>query len=186
METASSLMQACHSFVMPWRSVSLNYFLHAIDKLIHSVRLISGTRGTTLYRAVVAGSIQGHSIMDQKKILIVDDEENLRFLYDQELQEEGYQTVLAKDGFDCLEKIKTENPDLIILDIRMPRMDGLEAIGKIININKNIPIIINSAYSNYKDDFMSWAADAYVVKSYDLDTLKKTIQEVFDKKNVPA
>lgn len=117
-----------------------------------------------------------------RKILIVDDEENIRYLYEQELLDEGYETVLAKDGKECLEMVQKEIPDLIILDIRMPRMDGLEAIGKIIELNKNIPIIINSAYSTYKDDFMSWAADAYVVKSYDLDTLKTTIKEILDKK----
>ncbi len=116
------------------------------------------------------------------KILIVDDEENIRYLYEQELLDEGYETVLAKDGKECLEMVQKEVPDLIILDIRMPRMDGLEAIGKIIELNKNIPIIINSAYSTYKDDFMSWAADAYIIKSYDLDTLKNTIREILTKK----
>lgn len=116
------------------------------------------------------------------KLLVVDDEENIRFLYEQELLDEGYQIVLARDGKECLEMVKEHAPDLIILDIRMPRMDGLEAIGKIIEINKDIPIIINSAYSTYKDDFMSWAADAYVVKSYDLDSLKSTIREVLEKK----
>jgi CheY-like chemotaxis protein len=116
------------------------------------------------------------------KILIVDDEENIRYLYEQELLDEGYETVLAKDGKECLEMVLKEIPDLIILDIRMPRMDGLEAIGKIIELNKNIPIIINSAYSTYKDDFMSWAADAYIIKSYDLDTLKNTIREILSKK----
>jgi DNA-binding response OmpR family regulator len=120
--------------------------------------------------------------MPNEKILIVDDEENIRFLYDQELTDEGYQTVLAQDGKECLEKVEAESPDLIILDIRMPKMDGLEAIGKIIELNKSIPIIINTAYSTYKDDFMSWAADAYVVKSYDLDSLKSTIKEVLNKK----
>jgi DNA-binding response OmpR family regulator len=123
-------------------------------------------------------------IMAGEKVLIVDDEENVRFLYEQELIDEGYQTILARDGKECLEKVAAENPDVVLLDIRMPRMDGLEAIGKIIELNKNIPIIINSAYSTYKDDFMSWAADAYVVKSYDLDTLKATIREVLAKKNV--
>jgi len=116
------------------------------------------------------------------KILIVDDEDNIRYLYEQELLDEGYETILAKDGKECLEMVRKEVPDLIILDIRMPRMDGLEAIGKIIELNKNIPIIINSAYSTYKDDFMSWAADAYIVKSYDLDTLKNTIREILSKK----
>ncbi len=121
--------------------------------------------------------------MAGEKVLIVDDEENVRFLYEQELIDEGYQTVLARDGKECLEKVASEKPDIVLLDIRMPRMDGLEAIGKIIELNKNIPIIINSAYSTYKDDFMSWAADAYVVKSYDLDTLKTTIRDVLAKKN---
>ena len=118
------------------------------------------------------------------KILIVDDEENIRFLYEQELLDEGYEIILARDGVECLDMVARHAPDLIILDIRMPRMDGLEAIGKIIEINKHIPIIINSAYSVYKDDFMSWAADAYVVKSYDLDSLKSTIRDVLKKKQL--
>lgn len=118
------------------------------------------------------------------KILIVDDEENIRYLYEQELIDEGYLTVLARDGKECLEMVARESPDLIVLDIRMPRMDGLEAIGKIIEINKDIPIVINSAYSTYKDDFMSWAADAYVVKSYDLDSLKSAIRDVLKKKKL--
>jgi len=120
--------------------------------------------------------------MAGEKVLIVDDDENVRFLYEQELIDEGYQTLLARDGKECLEMVASENPDVVLLDIRMPRMDGLEAIGKIIELNKNMPIIINSAYSTYKNDFMSWAADAYVVKSYDLDTLKTTIRDVLTKK----
>ena len=118
--------------------------------------------------------------MAEEKILLVDDEENIRFLYKQELLDEGYQIFLRRRRKEW-EMVK-QMLDLIILDIRMPRMDGLEAIGKIIEINKDIPIIINSAYSTYKDDFMSWAADAYVVKSYDLDSLKSTIREVLEKK----
>lgn len=124
--------------------------------------------------------------MAGEKVLIVDDEENVRFLYEQELIDEGYQTVVARNGKECLEKVASEKPDIVLLDIRMPKMDGLEAIGKIIEINKDMPIIINSAYSTYKDDFMSWAADAYVVKSYDLDTLKTTIRDVLAKKNNPS
>ncbi len=137
---------------------------------------ISKTLNTNLF-------LKNHTIMANEKILLVDDEENILHLYDQELRDEGYTTVLAHDGKECLEKINKESPDLIVLDIRMPKMDGLEAIGNIIDKNKKIPIIINSAYSNYKDDFMSWAAEAYVVKSYNLDELKNTIKEVLVKKN---
>jgi len=124
--------------------------------------------------------------MANETILVVDDEKNILELYNQELQDEGYRTLLALNGKECLEIIKNETLDLIILDIRMPKMDGLEAIGNIIDINNKIPIIINSAYSNYKDDFMSWAADAYVVKSYNLDELKNTIKEVLQKKKSSA
>ena len=124
--------------------------------------------------------------MANETILIVDDEKNILDLYDQELQDEGYSTFLALNGKECLEIIKNESLDLIVLDIRMPKMDGLEAIGNIIDINNKIPIIINSAYSNYKDDFMSWAAEAYVVKTSNLDELKNTIKEVLQKKKSSA
>ncbi len=66
-------------------------------------------------------------------------------------------------------------PDLVILDTVMPVMDGMEALGRIIKKNRNVPIILNTAYSSYKDGFMSWGADAYVVKSADLGELKAKV-----------
>ena len=110
-------------------------------------------------------------------LLIVEDEANQRTLYKAELSEEGYQVVLACNGKEALEKMKTALPDLIMLDIRMPVMDGMEALGKIIDEKKNTPVIIHSAYASYKDDFMSWAADDFVVKSSDLTELKNKIRE---------
>ena len=115
-----------------------------------------------------------------KKILIADDDQNIRFLYEQELLDEGYQTVLAQDGKECLEKVKKELPDLVLLDINMPKMDGLEAIWRVIELNRNLPIIINSGYSSYRDNYMSWAADAYLIKSNNLDELKFSIKKVLE------
>ena len=115
-----------------------------------------------------------------KKILIADDDQNIRFLYEQELLDEGCQTVLAQDGKECLEKVKKELPDLVLLDINMPKMDGLEAIWRIIELNRNLPIIINSGYSSYRDNYMSWAADAYLIKSNNLDELKFSIKKVLE------
>lgn len=69
-------------------------------------------------------------------------------------------------------------PDLIIMDITMPKMNGIEAMGKILSEHKKIPVIINTAYTSYKDDFMSWSANAYVVKSSDLKELKDKIKEL--------
>jgi CheY-like chemotaxis protein len=115
-------------------------------------------------------------------VLIVDDEANQRRLYQEELTDEGYLVKLAENGKQALESIAELPPDLVVLDIRMPVMDGLEALGKIIGKERNIPVIIHSAYSSYKDDFISWAADGFVVKSANLAELKSKIRELLDTK----
>jgi len=117
-----------------------------------------------------------------KKILVVDDEENLRELYKQELLDEGYSVILAANGKEAITIIEQESPDLVVLDIRMPEMNGIETLGKMVGKFKKIPIIINTAYSSYKEDFRSWAAEAYVVKSSDLSELKEKIKEIFNKR----
>ena len=121
--------------------------------------------------------------MDRSKLLVVDDEVNQALLYEQELEDEGYEVDTANSGIEALEKIK-ENPyDLVILDIGMPEMDGLETLGRLLGIDNKIPVILCTAYPSYKDNFMSWAADAYVVKSMDITELKEKIKESLAKKN---
>ena len=117
------------------------------------------------------------------KILIVDDDDNICLLYEEELKDAGYEVEVANNGKECIDKVKAGKIDLIVMDIRMPEMDGLEALGKVIAQHKNIPIILNSAYSSYRDDFRSWGADAYVVKSSDLTELKDKISEVLEKRD---
>ncbi len=77
-----------------------------------------------------------------------------------------------------MDKVKAGKYDLVILDIRMPEMDGIEALGKILSRDKKIPIIIYTAYSNYKSNFMTWTADAYITKSSNLQELKDKIREI--------
>ncbi len=117
-------------------------------------------------------------------ILLVEDNKNQCLLYEQELRREGYDIVTANDGKEALEKVKEQPPDMIIMDICLPKMDGFEAMGHILSKNRGIPIIINTAYSNYKDNFMSWAADAYIVKSSDLTELKNKIEELLTKEYI--
>jgi DNA-binding response OmpR family regulator len=112
-----------------------------------------------------------------QKILIVEDEKNLRSLYEIEFTEEGYNVFLASNGKEALEIFDKEEPDLIIMDIKMPNIDGIEVMKKMLAKNKDIPIIINSAYSSYMDDFMCWAAKAYIIKSSDLSELKLKVKE---------
>ena len=111
-------------------------------------------------------------------LLIVEDEANLRALYQDELEQEGYRVVIAVDGKEAIQKAQEHQPDLVVMDVRMPRMDGIEAMGRILTNNNTVPIVINTAYSSYKDNFMTWAADAYVVKSSDLTELKRTIKDI--------
>jgi CheY-like chemotaxis protein len=116
-------------------------------------------------------------------ILLVENEKNQRLLYEQELKFEDYEILTAADGEEALEKVQEQTPDIIIMDIGMPKMDGLETIGRIISQHKGIPIIIYTAYSSYKDNFMSWLADAYIIKSSDLTELKNKIKEVITNKS---
>ena len=116
-----------------------------------------------------------------KTILVVDDDEAIRTLLQEELEEEGYKVLIATNARDALKLVAAEPLDLVILDIRMPGMDGLEALPRILGIKEGLPVIMNTAYSQYQDSFMSWAADAYVVKSSDLTELKEKIKELITK-----
>jgi len=111
-------------------------------------------------------------------VLIVDDDRNLRRLYKAELDSAGYRTLLAADGRQASEIAAAEAPDVVVMDIRMPEMDGLEAMGRILRERAGTRVILNTAYSCYQDDFVAWAADAYLVKSSDVEILKEKIREV--------
>ena len=116
-----------------------------------------------------------------KTILLVEDDKNQLLLYKQELSLEGYNIITAQDGQEAIKKVKEHTPDLIVMDINMPKINGIEAIGKILSEHKKVPIIINTAYNSYKDNFMSWSADAYIIKSSDLKELKDKIKELLGK-----
>ena len=116
------------------------------------------------------------------RILLVENEKNQRLLYEQELKLEDYEILTAADGKEALEKVQELTPDIIIMDICMPKMDGFETISRILCKHKEIPVIIYTAYSNFQDNFMSWMADAYIIKSSDLTELKNKIKELIANK----
>ena len=116
-----------------------------------------------------------------KTILVVDDDEAIRTLLQEELEDEGYKVLIATNARDALKMVASEALDLVVLDIRMPGMDGLEALPRILGLKEGLPVIMNTAYTQYQDSFMSWAADAYVVKSSDLTELKGKVKELVNK-----
>ena len=74
-------------------------------------------------------------------------------------------------------KFRENPPDLVILDINMPGMNGIEVLRQMKELRANLPIILSSAYQEYKQDFGSWASEAYVVKSANMDELKATVRK---------
>ena len=113
------------------------------------------------------------------KILIVDDDQHIQRLYKEELEEEGYEVVIATTGKEALEIFAKEKFDIVTLDILMPDIDGISLLRKMKEQRPNIPIIMSTAY-DYRDDFAVWASEAYIVKSSDLRELKNTIKKLIN------
>ena len=114
------------------------------------------------------------------RILVVDDEEHIRDLYSLELSSDGYDVETAASGYNLLKDIELLRPDVIILDIRLANHDGLDLLPEIRKRHADLPIILCSAYDSFRDDARAIAADAYVVKSFDLSELKMKIQRVIE------
>ena len=108
-------------------------------------------------------------------ILVVDDEPGLRLLYSAELEDEGYQVVAAANCAAAAEILANQQIDLVVLDIQIKQESGLNMLQTIVKERSGLPVILCSAYNCYKDDFSSWLADAYIVKSSDLTELKTEV-----------
>lgn len=112
-----------------------------------------------------------------KKILLVDDDESIQILYREELEDAGYQVISAVNGNEGLEKFQSEQPDLVILDIQMPGLNGIEVLRQMKMFKASIPVILSSAYHEYKQDLGAWASDEYVVKSPDISDLMAAVRK---------
>jgi len=116
--------------------------------------------------------------MNSKKILIVDDEEDLVESVRFPLEMEGFHVLVSYDGEDALNLARKENPDLILLDLMLPRLDGYKVcqLLKSDDRHKHIPILMLTAKSQAKDMAlgMETGANAYITKPFDIrDLLKK-------------
>ena len=114
------------------------------------------------------------------KILIVEDDHNIALGIEDNLKMEGFMPVLAHDGHEALEKVKTEKPDLIILDIMLPKLRGLDVCRKLKEDGSKTPIIILSALGQESDKVagLELGADDYVTKPFsprELVTRVKTV-----------
>jgi CheY-like chemotaxis protein len=113
-----------------------------------------------------------------KTLLVIDDDSNIRELLSLEFTDLGYRVFAAENGFEGIKILKDQDVNLVILDIKMPGMDGIEALEKIMSIKRELPVVVHSAYSHYKENYLTWSAMAYVVKSGNLQELIRTVEKL--------
>lgn len=114
-----------------------------------------------------------------KTLLIVDDEKHIRLLYEEEFLDEGYTVLAACNGREALDVLEHNQVDLVLLDIKMPEMDGSEFLRHVREFNTTLPILISTAYGDYvQQDFSAWLSDGYTVKTGDLSELKAKVKEI--------
>jgi DNA-binding NtrC family response regulator len=116
--------------------------------------------------------------MPKATIYVVDDEESIRLFLKEELTDDGYEVTLFSDGESVLSALEGGRPDLVILDIRMPGIDGIKVLQRAKERHPSLPVVLCSAYSDYKHDFGAWSADGYFVKSAQLGGLKEMIRRL--------
>ena len=120
-----------------------------------------------------------------KRILIVEDEESLIYAISLRLKAAGFEVIAAYDGQQGLDKARAEKPDLIMLDIMLPKLDGYKVCRmlKFDEKYKSIPIIILTVKGEYEDKQLGFevGADAYITKPFDHDVLMAKINELINK-----
>jgi CheY-like chemotaxis protein len=93
----------------------------------------------------------------------------------EEFRDEGFEVVSALNGTEALEKFKADSFDIVILDIQMPGMNGIEVLRQMKMMKPDIPVVLSSAFNEFKQDLGAWASDEYVVKSADISELKESV-----------
>lgn len=121
---------------------------------------------------------------NKKKILLVDDEQDMVYAVKMQLEASGFKVLTAQDGQEGLDKARKENPDLIILDLMLPRIDGYK-ICRMLKFDekyKNIPVIIYTARAQEADEKLGYevGADAYLTKPFDPKKLLAKINELLN------
>jgi DNA-binding response OmpR family regulator len=112
------------------------------------------------------------------RILVIEHEPAIRRLCERELGREGYVVAGASSHLEGIEAMRRQEPDLVILDFSVRWTDGLGSLSRFLEERSDIPFVIHSAGLDHRDDFLSWAADAYLIKSSDFSELKRTVRRL--------
>ncbi len=117
--------------------------------------------------------------MDKKKVLICDDEEGVRESL-KLILEDSYDLSFATTGVEALEQVKSNSPDIVILDIKMPKMDGLETLKKIKKTSADTKVVIASGYKSVEvaQEATKYGAVDYIIKPFESKNILKTLKKL--------
>ncbi|HJY63617.1 MAG TPA: sigma-54 dependent transcriptional regulator [Ignavibacteria bacterium] len=117
-----------------------------------------------------------------EKILIIDDNESLRYTLTSVLDESGYESCAVEDGFKGIEEVKTNLYNLVICDMKLPGMDGMQVLKQIKNLNPDIPVVVLTAFGDIKNavDAMKQGAFDYLTKPFNNDEMVITIRKALE------
>ncbi|MGI6551209.1 MAG: response regulator [Syntrophomonadales bacterium] len=118
------------------------------------------------------------------RVLVVDDQKGVRRLLEELFKKEGYEVNVAVDGKDSVEKVKAYPPDIVLMDMKMPNMNGLEASQEIIKYDQTIPIIMMTAYGEMEvvQKALEVGVKKYITKPFDIIDLRNMVKEVLESK----
>lgn len=114
-----------------------------------------------------------------KRIMVIEDDECLRDLYQEVLEDEGYEVLTAGDGRQGLTMLEQNKTDLLVLDIGLPGMDGLEVLARL-DRHKGVKVIVLTSDPEYRFTPLSSAADGFIYKSVDLKELKEKVRRILE------
>lgn len=119
---------------------------------------------------------------DRKRVLVVDDEPDVLLLCRVNLEFEGYEVIEASDGVEAMERVRERRPDIILLDVMMPRMDGWQVLAELKNddVLKDIPVVMLTAKVQDQDQIRGWSSGAaeYITKPFSPLSLSQVLEDV--------
>lgn len=117
-----------------------------------------------------------------KGVLVVDDQTGIRLLLNEVLKREGYTVRLAANGLQALQEVNKEQPDCILLDMKMPGMDGIEVLREIMKSWPEIPVFMMTAYENLEliDELLAMGAVEYFTKPFDIFEVRDAVNGLFE------
>jgi DNA-binding response OmpR family regulator len=126
---------------------------------------------------IIGGSVV---LAKTKRVLVADDDERIISFTRLKLRASGYAVVTAKTGQGALSMIESENPDLVVLDLRMPGMGGLEVL-KTVRTSSELPVIVVSAATDLAEEALKAGADYFIPKPFDPDELVRRIEKTLER-----